>query len=52
MCRRFYVGMDVHKETIVIAVFSPAGREPDVLERVANDEKKLRRFFECHFSRA
>jgi transposase len=46
MSRKLYVGMDVHKDTIVIAVFSSAGREPEVLERVANDEKKLRRFFE------
>jgi transposase len=37
--------MDVHKEAIVIAVFSSAGREPEALERVTNEEKKLRRFF-------
>jgi transposase len=46
MSRKLYVGMDVHKDSIVIAVFAQGGTEPKRLERLPNDEKKLRRFFE------
>lgn len=46
MIRKLHVGMDVHKDSVVIAVFDERGREPERLERVVNDEKKLRRFFD------
>ena len=41
-----YVGLDVHKETVVIAVV-PAGAEKCTrIDRVPNDPKALRRYFE------
>lgn len=46
MSRKLYVGMDVHKDSIVVAVFDEHGREPERLERLANDEGKMRRFFD------
>src|SRR5690554_2049379 len=45
MSRNLYVGMDVHKDTIVVAVLGKRGNETEHLERLPNDEKKLRRFF-------
>ena len=46
MRKKLYVGMDVHKDSIMIAVFTQSGREPEMVERLPNDEKKLRRFLE------
>lgn len=46
MTRKLYVGMDVHKDSVVVAVFDERGREPERLERLAADEKKMRRFFD------
>jgi hypothetical protein len=41
-----YVGMDVHKDSVMLAVFSEHGAEPSEVRRVANEPRKLRRFFE------
>lgn len=45
MARKLYVGMDVHKDTIVVAVLPEDASEPERCERLPNDEKKLRRYF-------
>lgn len=41
-----WVGMDVHKDSITVAVFR--GREPEPLrvDRIDDDDRKLRRYFE------
>ena len=40
-----YVGMDVHKDSVMIAVLPAAASEPTRVERLPNDPKKLQRFF-------
>lgn len=40
-----YVGMDVHKESIMIAVLPAGATEPTAVERLPNDPKRLQRFF-------
>ena len=40
-----YVGMDVHKDSVMIAVLPAAASEPARVERLPNDPKKLQRFF-------
>jgi transposase len=46
MSRNLYVGMDVHKDSVMIAVLPEGTREPIQVERLTNDLKKLRRFFD------
>jgi transposase len=41
-----HVGMDVHKESVMMAVFAEHGGEPIDLRRVPNEPRKLRRFFD------
>lgn len=41
-----WVEMDVHKESITIAVFRERESEPLRVDRVVNDDRKLRRYFE------
>jgi transposase len=41
-----YVGMDVHKDSVMMAVFGEHGVEPSDVRRVPNEPRKLRRFFE------
>lgn len=41
-----YVGMDVHKDFVVIAVFRGRSQTPLLLEKVPFDPHRLRRFFE------
>jgi len=41
-----WVGMDVHKESITVAVFRERESEPLRVDRVVNDDRKLRRYFE------
>jgi len=41
-----WVGMDVHKDSVTIAVFRGRESEPLRVDRVPNDERKLRRYFE------
>ena len=39
-----YLGMDVHKESITIAVLPATAKAPTRLERLPNDLAKLKRF--------
>jgi hypothetical protein len=41
-----YVGMDVHKDSITIAVLPTAAKNPTRLERIPNDLPKLKRFLD------
>jgi transposase len=40
-----YVGMDVHKDSVMLAVLPADAREPALVERLPNDPKRLQRFF-------
>jgi transposase len=42
----FSVGLDVHKDSVTIAVFRNREPEPMRVDRLPNDHKKLRRYFE------
>jgi transposase len=42
----FHLGMDVHKDSITIAVFRGAARQPEALERIPYDLKKLKRLMD------
>ena len=42
----FSVGLDVHKDSVTIAVFRNRDAEPVRVDRLPNDDKKLRRYFE------
>ena len=42
----FSVGLDVHKDSVTIAVFRDREPEPMRVDRLPNDHKKLRRYFE------
>lgn len=42
----FYVGLDVHKDSVTSAVFRNRDPEPLQVDRLPNDHKKLRRYFE------
>jgi transposase len=48
MCRSNlqFVGMDVHKDSVMIAVLPEHGSEPTQVERLPNEPRKLRRFFD------
>ena len=39
-----YLGMDVHKDSVTVAVFAPGGNEPLLLEKLPCDLKRIRRF--------
>jgi hypothetical protein len=41
-----YLGMDVHKESITIAVLPAEARTPTRLDRLPNDAVKLRRYLD------
>jgi transposase len=41
-----YVGMDVHKDSVMVAVFEGFAAEAERVERLPNDLPKLRRLFE------
>lgn len=41
-----YLGMDVHKDSITVAVFSPTGTEPQLLEKLPNETPRIRRFLD------
>ena len=43
---KIYVGMDVHKDSVMVAVLPEAAPEPTVVKRLPNDLRKLRRFFD------
>ena len=41
-----FVGMDVHQDTVTLAVFEGASKEEAVVQKLPNDLRKLRRFFD------
>ena len=40
-----WIGMDVHKDTVMVAVFKDRNREPEIVMQLPNEDRKLRRFF-------
>jgi transposase len=42
----FWVGLDVHKDSITAAVFRGRGPEPLRVDRIPNEPKRIRRYFE------
>ena len=40
------IGMDVHKDTVMLAVYIDDSREPEIVQQLPNDHRKLKRFFE------
>lgn len=42
----FWVGLDVHKESVTAAVFRNRDAEPMRVDRLPNDPKRIRRYFE------
>jgi len=45
MVRLYYVGMDVHKETIDVLIFRDPGRQPYLERRIPNREQTVRKLF-------
>lgn len=43
---KIYIGMDVHKDSVMVAVLPEEAAEPTVVKQLPNDDRKLRRFFE------
>ena len=41
-----FIGMDVHQDTVTLAVFEGASKEAAVVQKLPNDLRKLRRFFD------
>ena len=41
-----FIGMDVHHDTVTLAVFEGASKEAAVVQKLPNDLRKLRRFFD------
>ena len=41
-----YLGLDVHKDSVTVAVFGPSGSEPRLLDKLPYDLHKLRRFLQ------
>ena len=41
-----YVGMDVHKDTVMMAVLSEGAREPSLVRRLSHEPRKLRRLLD------
>lgn len=46
MSSTIYVGMDVHKDSVMVAVFEGQATEAQLVERLPNDLRRLRRLFE------
>jgi transposase len=42
----FHLGMDVHKDSVTVAVFRGAAREPETVERLPYDLKRLKRLLD------
>lgn len=38
-----WIGMDAHKDTVMVAVYVDGGQEPEVEEQLPNEGRKLRR---------
>ena len=43
---KVYVGMDVHKDTVMVAVLPEGSREPTVVKRMSHDPRGLRRLLD------
>jgi transposase len=43
---KIYVGMDVHKDSVMVALLPESSREPTIVKRLPNEPRKLRRFFD------
>ena len=41
-----WIGMDVHKDTVMVAVFEDRNREAEIVQQLPHEDRKLRRFFE------
>lgn len=41
-----WIGMDVHKDTVMVAVYRDLEQEPEIVQQLPNERRKLRRFFE------
>ena len=41
-----WIGMDVHKDSVMLAVYVGSSKDPELLEPLPNDLRKLKRFFE------
>jgi transposase len=41
-----WIGMDVHKDSVMVAVFRDSATEPEIVKPLPNDHGKLRRFLE------
>lgn len=41
-----WIGMDVHKDTVMVAVYESDAAEPAVVKQLPNEPRKVRRFFE------
>src|SRR5512139_3597501 len=45
MLPKLFVGMDVHKDSVVLAVLPEDAKEPTRCDRLPNDADRLRRYF-------
>lgn len=41
-----FLGLDVHKDSVTVAVFVGHASEPERVDRLVNDPHKLRRYFQ------
>lgn len=41
-----WIGMDVHKDTVMVAVYVDGGQEPEVVQQLPNEGRKMRRFLD------
>jgi transposase len=41
-----WIGMDVHKDSVMLAVYVGTAKQPEVVEQLPNDLRKLKRFFD------
>ena len=41
-----WIGMHVHKDTVMVAVYTDDAREPEIVQQLPNDPRKLKRFFQ------
>ena len=45
MSKILYCGMDVHKDTVMVAVLPEGAKEPTKIVQLMHDERKLKRWF-------
>ena len=43
---KVYVGMDVHKDTVMTAVLPEGAREPTLVKRLSHEPRRLRRMLD------